>query len=59
MITKKKFHVKYEVEDSKLHLTPIEVINQRNKDSKIFIQEFYYLNAERIGPRIKQEIKIL
>lgn len=53
----KKFHVKYEVEDSKLHLTPIEVINQRNEESQIFIQEFYYLNAERIGPRIKQEIK--
>lgn len=53
----KKFHVKYEVEDSKLYLTPIEVINQRNKESQIFIQEFYYLNAERIGPRIKQEIK--
>lgn len=53
----KKFHVKYEVEDSKLHLTPIEVINQRNTESQIFMQEFYYLNAERIGPRIKQEIK--
>ena len=57
MCIRDRFHVKYEVEDSKLHLTPIEVINQRNKDSKIFIQEFYYLNAERIGPRIKQEIK--
>lgn len=54
---KKKFHVKYEVEDSKLHLTPIEIINQRNEESQIFIQEFYYLNAERFGPRIKQEIK--
>jgi predicted ATPase len=53
----KKFHVQYQVEEDKLFLTPNKVDNQRNKESKLFIQEFYYLNAERIGPRIKQDIK--
>ncbi|GHU78597.1 hypothetical protein FACS1894145_0940 [Bacteroidia bacterium] len=53
----KKFHVEYQVEADKLYLTPSKVENQLNTDSKLFIQEFYYLNAERMGPRIKQDIK--
>jgi predicted ATPase len=51
------FQVKYQVEEDKLFLTPFEVENQRNEKSQLFIQEFYYLNAERIGPRIRQDIK--
>ncbi|MDR3057087.1 MAG: DUF3696 domain-containing protein [Prevotella sp.] len=53
----KQFYVKYQADDNKLFLTPIEVENQRNEESKLFIQELYYLNAERIGPRIKNDIK--
>jgi len=53
----KEFYVKYNMNEGELFLTPSEVKNQRNKESKLFIQEFYYLNAERIGPKIKQDIK--
>ncbi|KAA6327938.1 hypothetical protein EZS27_023115 [termite gut metagenome] len=53
----KEFYIKYSVDEDKLFLTPFEVKNGRNEESKIFVQEFYYLNAERIGPRIRQDIK--
>ena len=52
-----KFYVKYHVTENDVFLTPSEVKNLRNEDSKLFAQEFYYLNAERIGPRIKQDVK--
>jgi predicted ATPase len=52
------FHVTYQVKDNELFLTPVEVENRRNDEiSDLFAREFYYLNAERIGPRIKQNIK--
>lgn len=53
----KKFHVKYQIQNDELFLTPSEVQNQRNEESSLFAREFYYLNAERIGPRIKQSIQ--
>ncbi len=40
-----------------LWLTPISITNDFNDCSPLFNQEFYYLNAERIGPRISQSIK--
>lgn len=49
--------VQYEAEDSKLWLTPINVMAHDFKNSSLAFQEFYYLNAERIGPRISQSIK--
>ncbi|WP_118953418.1 AAA family ATPase [Taibaiella helva] len=39
-----------------LGITPENIINEL-KDNPLFYQEFYYLNAERIGPRITQTIK--
>ena len=40
-----------------LWLKPIEVHNKMGVDKSLFMQEFYYLNAERIGPRINQGVK--
>jgi predicted ATPase len=40
-----------------LWITPSEVQNTLRNDSKLFAQEFFYLNAERIGPRIRQKVK--
>jgi len=53
----KAFSVKYQVVNDALFLTPVEVENQRNEESQLFAQAFYYLNAERLGPRIKQDIQ--
>ncbi|MDR2811073.1 MAG: DUF3696 domain-containing protein [Tannerellaceae bacterium] len=50
------FYVKYQVKDDELFLTPVEVESRISETSGLFAQEFYYLNAERIGPRIKQDI---
>jgi predicted ATPase len=56
--SKEHFQVVYEIDDNiNLHLKPIEVKNTINENESIFKQEFYYLNAERIGPRISQSIK--
>lgn len=55
---KEYFQVVYEIDDNiNLHLKPIEVTNTIETNGAIFIQEFYYLNAERMGPRINQGIK--
>lgn len=55
---KKEFSVEYDTSGGELWLTPTGVINNVNEEStSIFMQEFYYLNAERIGPRIAQGIK--
>ncbi|MEY8870272.1 DUF3696 domain-containing protein [Meridianimaribacter flavus] len=40
-----------------LHLTPSTVKNNTEKYGSIFKQSFYYLNAERFGPRVKQSVK--
>ncbi|UII27594.1 DUF3696 domain-containing protein [Fulvivirga maritima] len=53
-----KFQVTYEIEPLKLWLEPTAVEgSQFLRDSGLFFQEFYYLNAERIGPRISQTIQ--
>ena len=52
------FQVVYDInETTNLFLRPIEVYNELTKSHGLFLQEFYYLNAERIGPRISQGIK--
>lgn len=53
------FNIVYNIDDkSNLYLRPVEVHNpfEDNNDG-MFMQEFYYLNAERLGPRISQSIK--
>src|SRR5258708_3599721 len=54
-----KIIVDYEVDnhDSKIWLSPIKVEKSDNLDSSILNQEFYYLNAERLGPRINQSLQ--
>ncbi len=49
--------VEYLSKESELWLTPFNVINVDAENSSLCSQEFYYLNAERIGPRIAQGIK--
>jgi predicted ATPase len=54
------FSVKYNTGNGdQLWLEPIEVKNNTSEYKTIFKQEFYYLNAERIGPRISQNIDFL
>ena len=56
---RQSFNVVYSIDEkANLCLKPIEVHNNHiiNLDG-MFLQEFYYLNAERIGPRINQGIK--
>ena len=46
-------------EDNSLWLTPTELDIEKFYDKdlcSLFKQEFYYLNAERIGPRVRQDI---
>ncbi|MCJ8209940.1 DUF3696 domain-containing protein [Mucilaginibacter sp. RS28] len=50
------FKIVYDSNDGELWLTPIAVVGESDK-SGLFMQEFYYLNAERMGPRISQAIK--
>jgi len=51
------FTVEYDTPENKLWLTPEKVINNGNRNRSLFMQQFYYLNAERMGPRISQSIK--
>ena len=55
-----KFAIEYKNDiDNLLWLTPINIENiteDQKKPYPLFSQEFYYLNAERIGPRIRQDI---
>ncbi|MES2837019.1 MAG: DUF3696 domain-containing protein [Bacteroidota bacterium] len=52
------FQVVYDINDEiNLWLKPVEVHNDMPMTKSLFMQEFYYLNAERIGPRINQGIK--
>ncbi len=54
----KVFIVDYEIEDNKLSLKPTNVSGgDALIDDPLFYQEFYYLNAERIGPRLNQSIQ--
>jgi predicted ATPase len=51
--------VTYEVDnrDAKLFLTPIKQTKSGTTNFPIFKQEFYYLNAERFGPRVSQPLQ--
>ncbi|MBS0645448.1 MAG: AAA family ATPase, partial [Verrucomicrobia bacterium] len=52
--------VKYSTNNlNELWITPTELIKKdfQFPDNPLMFQEFYYLNAERIGPRINQGIK--
>ncbi|MBS1541872.1 MAG: DUF3696 domain-containing protein [Bacteroidetes bacterium] len=50
--------VTYEVDnrDTKLYLTPKSLTKTEASNFPIFKQEFYYLNAERFGPRVNQQL---
>ncbi len=48
------FSVKYSTIGNEQWITPIEITNNLF-NNPLYYQEFYYLNAERIGPRINQE----
>lgn len=50
------FGVKYDASENALFIRPIMISGNRRPLS-LFKREFYYLNAERLGPRIKQDIK--
>jgi len=56
---KEEIAVTYEVDsrDAKLYLTPKELNKTESASFPIFKQEFYYLNAERIGPRVSQQLQ--
>ena len=55
---KESFQVVYSVDDKvNLWLTPTDVKNNMPVTKTLFMQEFYYLNAERVGPRINQGVK--
>lgn len=43
--------------EAKLWLTPIGVHSSKEINFPILMHEFYYLNAERIGPRINQSLQ--
>ncbi len=56
---KEEVMVSYDVDnrDAKLYLTPNNINKTENANFSIFKQEFYYLNAERFGPRISQQLQ--
>ena len=43
--------------EPRLYLTPIKIHKTEHTDFPILMHEFYYLNAERIGPRIIQSLR--
>lgn len=56
---KEEVTIAYDVDnrDAKLYLTPKELDKTESANFSIFKQEFYYLNAERIGPRVSQQLQ--
>jgi predicted ATPase len=42
---------------NELWLTPVKPVRNNYTGNPLCYQEFYYLNAERIGPRLSQEVK--
>lgn len=58
--TDKSLLVKYSTNNlNEVWITPDKLLrnNFQYPENPLMFQQFYYLNAERIGPRIKQEIK--
>jgi predicted ATPase len=56
---KEEVTISYEVDnrDAKLYLTPKSHSKTDDANFPIFKQEFYYLNAERFGPRVNQQLQ--
>lgn len=52
-----KFLINYDPTDNELWLKPKLPLVNKFRNNPLYYQEFYYLNAERIGPRITQSIK--
>lgn len=53
-----EFSVTYSTnEGNELWLTPVEPLVNNLINNPLYFQQFYYLNAERIGPRLSQGIK--
>ncbi len=50
------FGMKYDASGDALYMRPLAILGSK-RPSLLFKHEFHYLNAERLGPRIKQEIK--
>ncbi len=59
LITKNEaFSINYSTnQGNDLWITPIEPLVNNLKENPLYFQEFYYLNAERLGPRIAQNIQ--
>ncbi len=57
--TDNKLIVDYEGDnfDSKIWLSPVNINKSNNLNASILMREFYYLNAERLGPRINQSLQ--
>ncbi|MFA5649844.1 MAG: DUF3696 domain-containing protein [Proteiniphilum sp.] len=54
------FRIRYNTNDgNELYITPDEILDRSLDfpENPLLFQEFYYLNAERIGPRIAQNMK--
>jgi predicted ATPase len=43
--------------EAQLWLTPVEVHKTEKADFPILMHQFYYLNAERVGPRVNQPLQ--
>lgn len=54
-----KLSIDYEADnrEARLWLTPTKVDKSLSTDFPMLLHEFYYLNAERIGPRINQSLQ--
>jgi predicted ATPase len=57
--TDETFLIRYNTNDGReLFITPDKFINSyKHPKNPLLFQEFYYLNAERVGPRIAQNLK--
>ena len=56
---KKQLKVKYDTHiGNELYITPT-ILEDTYKDNSLCTDEFYYLNAERVGPRISQPLNAL
>lgn len=56
----KSFRLRYNTNNgNELYITPDEILDKSLNfpENPLLFQEFYYLNAERIGPRISQNMK--
>ena len=54
-----EFSINYNADnrESQIWLTPVKIFKSVSPNPAIFQQEFYYINAERLGPRINQSLQ--